>query len=96
MKRTNTFGTGAAFAATVGIAYAACTLLFWMWPETAANFMNALFHGLDFRRLQAGSSLFSFGSFLYAEAVMVGWAFVLGSLFGWLTERFGALEAGSA
>lgn len=81
------FCTGGVFAATVGIGYAACTLVFWMFPEAAANFMNALFHGLDFRKLQGGSSLFSFGSFLYAEAILMGWAFALGSLFGWLDSR---------
>ena len=79
--------TGGVFAATVGIGYAACTLVFWMFPDAAANFMNALFHGLDFRKLQAGPSLFSFGSFLYAEAILMGWAFGLGCLFGWLDAR---------
>lgn len=84
--------TGGAFAATVGVGYALCTLVFWIWPDASANFMNALFHGLDFRKLQAGNSLFSFGSFLYAEGVLVAWAFALGTLFGWLAERFSALE----
>jgi uncharacterized protein DUF5676 len=92
MKRTGTFRIGTVFATTVGIGYAACTLVFWLLPDSAATFMNALFHGLDFRKLQAGSSLFSFGSFLYAEIVLVGWAFALGSLYGWLAERFNALE----
>jgi hypothetical protein len=92
MKRPDILRTGVVFAATVGIGYAACTLVFRLWPDAAANFMNSLFHGLDFRKLQAGTSLFSFGSFLYAEAVLVGWAFGLGTLFGWLAERFTALE----
>jgi hypothetical protein len=61
----NAIRTGAAFAITVAIGYALCTLVFWIWPEAAANFMNALFHGLDFRKLQSGPTLFSFGSFVY-------------------------------
>jgi small-conductance mechanosensitive channel len=81
--------TGTAFATTVAIGYAACTLVFWLWPEAAANFMNALFHGLDFRKLQSGSVLFSFGSFLYALLILAAWAFGLGALFGWLFGRFG-------
>ena len=92
----NTFGfvrTGGAFAITVGTGYALCTLVFWAWPDAAANFMNALFHGLDFRRLQAGSPLFSFGGFLYAEIVLMAWAFALGSLFGWVAERFSPVAA---
>jgi hypothetical protein len=89
--RPHVLKTGAAFGATVGIAYALCTLVFWAWPDAAANFMNALFHGLDFRRLQAGTTLFSFGSFLYAELVLTAWAFGLGTLFGFLADR---MEAG--
>ena len=93
MTRFKPLKTGAALAATVGIGYALCTLVFWLWPEAAANFMNALFHGLDFRKLQSGGSLFSFGSFLYGEAVLVGWVFALGTLFGWLAERLGTRGA---
>ena len=81
--------TGSALAITVGVGYAACTFVFWLWPEAAANFMNALFHGLDFRKLQSGAALFNFGSFVYALVVMMVWAFGLGTLFGWLLMRFG-------
>lgn len=81
--------TGAALAVTVAIGYAACTFVFWLWPEAAASFMNALFHGLDFRKLQSGSALFSLGSFASALVVMAVWAFGLGTLFGWLSGRFG-------
>ena len=87
--------TGAALSITAGIAYAACTFLFWLWPDAAAAFMNGLFHGLDFRRLQVGPALFSFGSFAYALAVLMAWAFILGTLFGWLRQRTGG-EAGRA
>lgn len=84
---THAIRTGTAFAATVSIGYALCALVFSIWPEAAANFMNALFHGLDFRKLQSGATLFSFGSFLYALAVMAAWAFGLGTLFGWIFGR---------
>ena len=79
--------TGTAFAATVAVGYALCTLVFWIWPEAAMHFMNALFHGLDFRKLQGGATSFDFGSFAYALIVMAAWAFSLGSLFGWLFSR---------
>ena len=87
MKYRNALKTGVAFATTVGIGYALCTVVFWLWPEAAANFMNALFHGLDFRKLQSGPALFSFGSFLYALVVMLAWAFGLGVIFGWVQGR---------
>jgi len=84
---SNAIRTGMALAATVAVGYTLCTLVFWIWPEAAANFMNALFHGLDFRKLQGGPALFSFGSFLYALVVMTAWSFGLGALFGWIAGR---------
>lgn len=83
----STIRIGTAFAITVAVGYALCSAVFWIWPQTAASFMNALFHGLDFTRLQSGATLFSFGSFFYALAVMAAWAFGLGALFGWLSGR---------
>lgn len=79
--------TGFAFSITVGLAYAACSLLFWLWPEAAVTFTNALFHGLDFRKLQAGPALFDFAGFAYALVIIVIWAFVLGTLFGWIRKN---------
>ena len=93
MTRSYPLTTGAAFSLTVGIGYALCTLVFWLWPEAAANFMNALFHGLDFRKLQAGEALFSFGSFVHALVIMMAWAFMLGALFGALLRLLAPREA---
>ena len=90
MGNANAVRDGIALAITVGIGYSACALVFWVWPEAAATFMNGLFHGLDFRRLQSGPALFSFGSFLYALVVMMVWAFVLGAIYGWLQAQFGS------
>jgi 2TM family of unknown function (DUF5676) len=89
MTRISPWKTGVALAATVGIGYALCTVVFWLWPEAAANFMNALFHGLDFRKLRSGDTSFTFNSFAYGLAVLVAWAFMLGTLFGWIADRFG-------
>jgi uncharacterized protein DUF5676 len=86
--------TGTAFAATVAVGYALCTLVFWIWPDAAMNFMNGLFHGLDFRKLQGGAALFDFGSFVTALVAMAAWAFGLGSLFGWLFSRLGGAAGG--
>jgi ribose/xylose/arabinose/galactoside ABC-type transport system permease subunit len=79
---------GAALAITVGIGYAACALAFRLWPDAAMDFMNALFHGLDFRKLARGPAPFDFSSFLVALFVAVVWAFAFGALFGWLIDRF--------
>jgi len=87
MTRNAAVIAGTALSLTVGVGYVLCTLVFWIWPEMAANFMNALFHGLDFRKLQGGAGLFSFGTFLYALVVMMAWAFGLGAIYGWLQGR---------
>ena len=81
--------TGTAFALTVGIGYVGCTFIFWLWPEASASFMNGLFHGLDFRKLQSGSTLFDFGAFFYTLAGLLVWAFGLGAFFGWVSGRLG-------
>jgi uncharacterized protein DUF5676 len=81
---------GAALAVTVGIGYVLCTLVFWVSPEAASNFMNALFHGLDFRKLRSNEGAFSLGSFAYGLSVLVAWAFMLGSVFGWIARRIDA------
>lgn len=80
---------GAMLALTVAIGYALCTAVFAAWPDSAANFMTALFHGLDFRKLQAGPNVFSFESFGYAVIVLAGWAFMLGTFFAWLVRTLG-------
>jgi large-conductance mechanosensitive channel len=78
---------GVAVAITVGIGYAACALVFRAAPDAAMTFMNALFHGLDFRRLQSGPAPFDFSSFSFALLVAVAWAFVLGAVFGGIVDR---------
>lgn len=89
MTLGNPIRLGSALAITVGIGYALCTIVFWLSPEAAANFMNALFHGLDFRSLKTGSS-FTFASFAYGFVVLVAWAFFMGAVFGWVSERLRA------
>ena len=79
--------TGVALAITVGIGYTACAIVFRAAPDAAMTFMNALFHGLDFRKLQVGPTPFEFGSFSFALFVAVVWAFVFGALFGWIVDR---------
>jgi hypothetical protein len=86
MTRRTPLKLGAAFAVTVGLGYALCTLVFWLRPEAAAAFMNALFHGLDFTPL-ANATAFTFGSFATAFVVFVAWAFMLGSVFAWVADR---------
>jgi len=82
----------AAFAFTVGIGYTLCTLAFWVSPEATSSFMTALFHGLDFTPL-ARQEAFTVGSFVFALAVLMAWAFAFAACFGLLLERFGGSRA---
>jgi ABC-type branched-subunit amino acid transport system permease subunit len=84
---TGAIATGVALAITVGIGYTACAIAFRAAPDAAMTFMNSLFHGLDFRRLQSGPAPFDFSSFSLALFVAVVWAFAFGALFGWLADR---------
>ena len=79
--------TGAALAATVAVSYAVCTVLFVLWPDRGIEFMNALAHGLDFAKLIAAAPL-RISQFYYPFAVLVVWAFAVGTLFAWLRDLF--------
>ena len=87
MRATKSFGVGAAFSLTVAFGYSLCTLLFWLLPGAAARFMNALFHGLDFRPL-ADPATFTLASFAYGLVILAAWAFMLGTVFAWLADHF--------
>jgi hypothetical protein len=86
MTLGNPYKVGSALAITVAIGYALCTIAFWLFPEASANFMNALFHGLDFNPLKREGT-FTFASFVYGLTVLVVWAFLMGAVFGWVAER---------
>jgi len=59
MTNSTAVRSGVALALTVGIGYSLCALVFRLKPEAAVNFMNGLFHGLEFRRLQSVQGVFS-------------------------------------
>lgn len=81
MSKLDPWRTGVALAVTVVTAYAICAVIFVVFPDASANFMNALFHGLDFRKLQPAAGGFSLAGFGVAAAVMAAWAFVVGAIF---------------
>ena len=79
---------GVALAATVAVFYALCALIWLAAPGVFLNFMNGLFHGMDFSALVRPAP-FSWAGFLEALVVMSVWAFLAGSFFGWLRQRLG-------
>lgn len=75
--------TGLSLSLTMAASYLVCAILYGLWPEQGINFLNALFHGLDFQRL-ATPVQFTLRMFLYPLAVLAVWGFVVGTLFAWL------------
>ncbi|MGQ0525889.1 MAG: DUF5676 family membrane protein [Betaproteobacteria bacterium] len=72
---------GVALAVTVGVMYLVCAALWLTWTEGALDFLNALFHGLDFRRLQAPGKEMSLASFGLPLLVLTAWGFIAGALY---------------
>ncbi|SPD59910.1 conserved protein of unknown function (plasmid) [Cupriavidus neocaledonicus] len=52
------------------------------------GFMNALFHGLDFSRIQTRRAL-SWWDVVYPAIVFAVWFFAAGVFFAWLRNRLG-------
>lgn len=75
--------TGSALAITVGLFYALCTLAWAVVPGPFLNFMNNLFHGVDFSGLVQPHP-FAWLGFLTALLVLSAWAFLAGAFFAWV------------
>jgi 2TM family of unknown function (DUF5676) len=78
--------TGIAFAATVGLFYALCTLAWVLAPGAFLGFTNSLFHGIDFSSMVQPRP-FAWSGFLVALLVLSGWALLAGTFFAWLVNR---------
>lgn len=72
-----------ALALSMAISYTVCALLYALWPAQGIAFLNALFHGLDFSRLQTPEA-YGVTDFLGPLLVLSGWGALVGSLFAWL------------
>lgn len=75
--------TGLALSLTMAVSYFVCAVLYGLWPEQGVDFLNALFHGLDFHKLITPVP-FTFAIFLYPLAVLMVWGFLVGTVFAWL------------
>ena len=78
--------TGIAFAITVGVFYALCTLIWALAPGPFLTFMNNLFHGMDFSALVKPGP-FAWSGFVTALLILSGWALAAGTFFAWLSRR---------
>ncbi|VCJ27951.1 DUF5676 family membrane protein [Burkholderia pseudomallei] len=83
---------GVALALTIATGYTVCAALYAAWPALGIDFLNALFHGLDFRKLDSGVP-FTPSMFVYPFVVFVVWGFLVGTLFAWVCDVFYRGEA---
>lgn len=72
---------GATLALTIATMYILCTVAWSIWHEAMLDFLNALFHGLDFRQLRFPESAYSIRLFVLPLAVLTAWGFVTGVLY---------------
>lgn len=86
MNTRTPWKTGASLSLTMAISYTVCAILYGLWPQQGVDFLNALFHGLDFRRLTSPLP-FTPWVFIYPLVVLVVWGFVVGTVFAWLDQR---------
>lgn len=88
MRELSPWKTGAALALTIAVGYSICAAIFAAWPGAAMQFLSAMFHGLDFSKLETTTS-WSFVAFACVLGVFVIWGFVMGTLFAWFHNRLG-------
>lgn len=79
MANMNPWKTGVTLAVTLAITHTVCAIVYALVPERGVDFLNALFHGLDFRKLVAAEP-FTFLMFVYPLFVFVVWGFLVGAL----------------
>ena len=79
--------TGIAFAITVGVFYALCTLVWVLAPGPFLIFINDLFHGTDFSSLVQPEP-FAWSGFVSALLIRGGWALAAGTFFAWFSRCF--------
>ena len=93
MTKLNPWIFGAVVTITVVIAYILCTLFWLAFTEYSLDFLNTLFHGMDFRRIYTPAA-FSFGGFLGVLGVFIVWAYLVGVMYA--TVRNLLMGRGSA
>lgn len=80
-QRLRPLVVGIALAATVAIGYTACAAAWAIWNEAALDLLNALFHGLDFRKILLPHREYGPWLFVYPLVVLTIWAFLVGALY---------------
>ena len=80
MTQLNPWKFGALLSITAAVSYIVCAILWYSFTSLGMDFLNALFHGIDFRKIYSATP-FSFSSFLSVLAVLMVWAYLLGVIY---------------
>jgi len=80
MAKLNPWVFGLVVAITVVISYVLCTLFWLAFPEPSMDFLNTLFHGMDFRKIYAPAA-FSLGDFTTVLVVFTVWGYLVGAIY---------------
>lgn len=75
--------TGLVLSLTVTVFYSLCALVWAALPDQFMGLLNAMFHGLDFRRLVTAQP-YTWSLFLYSIIAFAIWFFFAGVFFAWL------------
>lgn len=80
MAKLNPWKFGVVLSLAVGFNYIVCTIIWRVWTEPSIDFLNALFHGLDFHELQTDAPFSTPAVFSALITLMVA-VYVLGVIF---------------
>lgn len=80
MTRLDPWIFGAVVAITAVISYTLCTLFWFAFTEQSLDFLNTLFHGMDFRKIYAPAE-FSLVGYLSVVVVFTVWGYVIGVVY---------------
>ena len=80
MTKLNPWIFGLVVAITVVISYVLCTLFWIAFTEPSMDFLNTLFHGMDFRKIYAPTA-FSWAGYLTVLVVFTVWGYLLGVIY---------------
>lgn len=86
MNKLNPWTFGAALSVTVVVNYVLCTIFWYAFTGPSIDFLNGLFHGMDFHKIYAATP-FSAGTFTYVLVVFAVWSYVLGAIYALVRNR---------
>lgn len=80
MAKLNPWMFGAVVSITVVIGYVLCTLFWLAFTDYSLDFLNTLFHGMDFRRIYVETDV-DLGAYLGVLIGFIVWGYAMGVIY---------------